>query len=81
MFDQSNQAKSEEERKMLIEMYFEEADDSNANPQGLKASFVRLNQLITAPVRQFWAKFLAICMAVKRTLFLVWTPACAAMKI
>ena len=29
----SNQAKSEEERKMLLEMYFEEVDDSDDNPQ------------------------------------------------
>ena len=29
----SNQAKSEEERKMLLEKYFEEVDDSVDNPQ------------------------------------------------
>ncbi len=47
MFEQSNQAKSEEERKMLQDMYLGEARDSYDNDNGLIHSFYMLNLLIT----------------------------------
>ena len=47
MFEQSNQAKSKEERKMLLDMYWAEAKDSDDNDNGLIHSFYMLNQLIT----------------------------------
>ena len=47
MFEQSHQAKSEEERKMLRDMYLEEARDSDDNDNGLIHSFYMLNQLVT----------------------------------
>ena len=47
MFEQSHQAKSEEERKMLRDMYLEEARDSDDNGNGLIQSFYMINQLIT----------------------------------
>ena len=47
MFEQSHQAKSEEERKMLRDMYLEEARDSDDNDNGLIQAFYMLNQLVT----------------------------------
>ena len=47
MFEQSHQAKSEEERKMLRDMYLDEAKDSDDNDNGLIHSFYMINQLVT----------------------------------
>ena len=47
MFEASHQAKSEEERKMLRDMYLEEARDSDDNDNGLIQAFYMLNQLVT----------------------------------
>jgi len=47
MFEQSQQAKDEEERKMLRDMYLLEARDSDDNDNGLIHSFYMLNQLVT----------------------------------
>ena len=47
MFEQSHQAKFEDERKMLRDMYLEEARDSDDNDNGLIHSFYMLNQLVT----------------------------------
>ena len=56
MFEQSHQAKSEEERKMLLEM----PRMIIHIPQGLVVSFMMLNQMITAPVRHFWPRCLLV---------------------
>ena len=47
MFEQSHQAKSDDERKMLRDMYLLEARDSDDNDNGLIHSLYMLNQLVT----------------------------------
>jgi hypothetical protein len=54
MFDQSNQAKSEEERKIVLEM----PRIIIHIPQGLIASFMRLNQLISPPLGEMFGDLL-----------------------